>query len=91
MVLKICNIPFFCLIFVVSCGLFVVILPVIPLLFSFDCLLLLSTSMYGVSGLLQCRRENTLPSKVIWLNLILQFLFCVDVVSAIYCYFKVRK
>ncbi len=35
-----------------SCGLFVVILPVIPLLFSFDCLLLLSTSMYGVSGLL---------------------------------------
>ena len=41
MVLKICNIPIFCLIFVVSCGLFVVILPVIPLLFSFDCLLLL--------------------------------------------------
>ena len=76
---------------VVSCGLFVVILPVIPLLFSFDCLLLLSTSMYGVSGLLQCRRENTLPSKVIWLNLILQYLYCVDVVSAIYCYFKVRK
>lgn len=28
MVLKICNIPIFCLIFVVSCGLFVVILPV---------------------------------------------------------------
>ena len=91
MLMKLCNMPIFLLIFIVALGLFVVIIPLIPLLFLFDYLLLLSTSMYGISGLLKCRREGRLPAKVVAINIVLQFFFCVDVLSAIYCYIKSRK
>ena len=91
MLLKILNIPVFLLIFIVALGLFVVIIPLIPLLFLFDYLLLLATSMHGVNGLLKCRKEKRLSAKAVGVNIILQFIFCADVFSAIYCYFKVRK
>ncbi len=63
MLLKIFNIPVFLLIFVVALGLFVVIIPLIPLLFLFDYFLLMATSMYGLNGLLKCRKEKRLPAK----------------------------
>lgn len=91
MLLKICNIPIFLLIFIISLSLFVVIIPLIPLLFGFDCLLLLSTSMYGISGLVKCRKEGRISTKAMTVNIILQFIFCADVLSAIYCYVKSRK
>lgn len=91
MLLKILNIPVFLLTFVVALGLFVVIIPLIPLLFLFDYLLLLATSMYGLNGLLKCGKEKRLPAKVVGVNIVLQFIFCADVFSAIYCYVKVRK
>ena len=91
MLLKILNIPVFVLIFIVALGFFVVIIPLIPLLFLFDYLLLLSTSMYGISGLLKCGKEKRLPAKAVCINIVLQFIFCADVVSVIYCYCRVRK
>ncbi len=91
MLLKICNIPVFLLVFIVSVGLFVVVIPLIPMLFIFDYFLLFVTSMYGVSGLLKCGKEKCLSPKVISIHMFLQFIFCVDVISAVYCYMKVRK
>lgn len=91
MLLKLFNIPVFLLIFVVVLGLFAVIIPLIPLLFLFDYLLLLTTSMYGLTGLLKCGKEKRLPTKAVGVNIVLQFIFCADVFSAIYCYIKVRK
>ena len=91
MLMKLCYIPVFLLIFIAALGLFVVIIPLIPMLFLFDCFLLLSTSMYGVSGLLTCGKEKRLPAKTVTLNIILQFFFCADVLSSIYCYIRSRK
>ena len=91
MLLKICNIPVFLLIFIITLGLFVVIIPLIPLLFIFDCFLLLSTSMYGISGLIKCRKEGRISAKVMTVNIILQFLFCADVLSAVYCFVRTQE
>lgn len=91
MLLKICNIPIFLFIFTIGLFLFVVIIPLIPLLALFDFFLLLSTSMYGINGVIQCGREKSLPKKVVVINIVLQFIFCADVFSAIYCYVRARK
>lgn len=91
MLLKVCNIPVFLFVFIIAVGLFVVIIPVLPFLFLFDYFLLLSTSMYGVSGLLKCKKEGCLSAKAVAVSIVLQFLFCADVLSAIYCYAKSRK
>lgn len=91
MLLKICNIPVFLLIFAVALLLFVVIIPLIPLLFLFDLFLLLATSMYGLRGILQSSREKKLSKAEAVVNLVLQFIFCADVFSAVYCYLRSRK
>ena len=91
MVLKLCNVPVFLLIFLVAAGFFVMMLPLIPFLVLFDYFLLLSTSMYGISGLLKCGKEGRLSGKAVAMNIVLQFVFCADVLSAVYCCFKTRE
>ena len=91
MILKIGYIPIFFLIFIGALLCFVVIIPMIPFLVLFDYFLLLSASMYGVSGLIKCYRENRLSKKAAVLNIVLQFLFCADVFSVIYCWVKTRE
>lgn len=91
MLLKICNIPLFLMIFATSLLLFVMMIPLLPILAFFDWLLVLSTSMYGISGLLQCGKEKKLTRKDILLHIVLQCIFCADVCSAVYCYFKAGK
>lgn len=61
MLLKVCNIPIYIMVFIV--GFFTTLLgpfgiPLILLLVSFDYLLLLPSTMYGVGGLIQARREK---------------------------------
>ena len=63
MLLKICNIPIFLFVFAIGLFLFVVIIPLIPLLFLFDLFLMLSTSMYGINGIIQCGKEKCLSKK----------------------------
>ena len=91
MLLKICNIPIYLFIFAIGLFLFVVIIPLIPLLFLFDLFLLLSTSMYGINGIIQCGKEKCLSQKIVIINIILHFIFCTDVISSIYCYFRSMK
>lgn len=91
MLLKICNIPIFLFVFAIGLFLFVVIIPLIPLLFLFDLFLMLSTSMYGINGIIQCGKERCLSQKVVIVNVVLHFIFCADVISSIYCYIRSRK
>ena len=91
MLLKICNIPVFLFIFAVGLFLFVVIIPLIPLLVLFDLFLLLSTSMYGINVIIQCGKERCLSKKEVIINIVLHFIFCADVFSSIYCYIRSRK
>ena len=86
MVLKLCHIPIYAVVFAMVMLLHIFILPLLPLLFVFDYLLLLSTTMYGVSGILTCRRAGQLSQGAAICLAIGMFVFCADVISAICCY-----
>lgn len=91
MMIKVCCIPFFRLVFLVAAGLFIMIIPLLPFLLIFDYRLLPAGSAYGVRGLLSCRKEGRLSDRTAAANIVLQFLFCADVFSAVYCYIKAAK
>ena len=85
MLLKLCNIPIYLLIYFF--GTLVALFPLgfalVFFLMIFDYLLLLPSSMYGVSGLIQARREGKITTVTAVVNCILHFFFCMDVISAI--------
>lgn len=93
MILKLVYIPIYIVVFLY--GAFVSLLPlgiIWALLLAFiDYLLLLPTSMYGVSGLLLARREGKITTSTAVLSIIMQFFFCTDVISAIAMYCIVRR
>ena len=91
MLLKLCNIPIYFVVFIMVLLLHIFILPLIPLLFLFDYSLLLPSTMYGVSGILNCYRNGKLSKKEAAAHIFAQFMFCFDVFSAIYCYMRVCK
>lgn len=90
MVLKLCNIPVFLAVFFICMLFHILILPLIPAIILFDYLLLLSSTMYGVSGLVYSFNEGKLTRKSLIINVIAQFIFCWDVFSAVYCYVKLQ-
>ena len=63
----------------------------IPFLVIFDYSLLLSSSMYGVSGLRSLSKTGKASKAGIVINGICQFLFVFDVISAAYLYIRFRK
>jgi len=94
MILKLFNIPIYIMTFLV--GIVGVIIP-FGILYSFlllivDYLLLLTSTMYGVSGLIQAYREKKITKTTAIVNCILHFFFCTDVISAIamFCIVKAK-
>ena len=63
----------------------------IPFLVIFDYLLLLPSTMYGVSGLRSLSKTGKASKAGIMINGICQFLFVFDVISAAYLYIRFRK
>ena len=63
----------------------------IPFLVIFDYLLLLPSTMYGVSGLRSLSKTGKASKAGIVINGICQFLFVFDVISAAYLYIRFRK
>lgn len=63
----------------------------IPFLVIFDYLLLLPSTMYGVSGLRSLSKTGKASKVGIMINGICQFLFVFDVISAAYLYIRFRK
>ena len=91
MFLKLWNIPLYLWAFLFVLFGMVLAIPAIPFLFLLDYTLLLATSQYGISGSLKLHRGGQFTKKAAALNILLHFLFCFDVFSAIYCYVKARK
>ena len=58
----------------------------LPFLALIDYSVLLPSTMYGVSGLLQARKARRVSTKALVVNGIMQFMFCLDVCSAVYLY-----
>lgn len=91
LLLKLCHIPFYLLVFAVGLLLNVMIIPLLPFLALMDYLLLLSSSLYGVRGLWLARRQGRLSLPAAGICTALQFFFCLDVVCAVYSWLRLRK
>lgn len=91
MLLKIAHIPFFVFICLVCVMLFPLTIPLIIPAMIIDYIVLLGSAMYGVNGLRLCRKFENFSATAIVVNIVMQFFFCANVISAIYCYVKVRK
>lgn len=91
MLLKLCNIPIYLMVFFVVLLLHVLILPLIPIFILFDYSLLLPSTMYGISGIICCYKDGKLTIKEVIVHIILQLMFYFDVFSAVYCYIRARK
>lgn len=91
MFLKLLNIPVYLLIAFIVMLLHIFIIPMIPFLALFDYTLLLPSTMYGISGIWACYKKGGFSKTAMIVNIILQFLFCLDVFSAVYCYVRARK
>lgn len=90
MLLKLCNIPAFLALFAI--GSLVVMLNDEGFrlaTFVLSYLLLLSSTMFGVSGLIRCYKEGIFSGKELAIHLILHFIFFTDVLSAARCYGKI--
>lgn len=93
MILKICNIPIYIIVFLN--GLMLAITPMgflfIFVLVIFDYILLLPSTMYGVSGLIQAYKKDLVTKQRFIIHAILHFMFCLDVVSAVISYYSVKN
>lgn len=72
-------------------GMMILGIMAIPFLALFDYSLLLSSSMYGISGLSYVSNRGSLSKKQVIICGICQFIFVLDVLSAIYLFGKSRK
>ena len=91
MLLKLCHVPIYLFIFAIVLLTHVLSIALIPILFVFDYSLLLSSSAYGISGVLNVYKRKKIPLITLVANIFAQLIFCVDVFSSIYCYAKIRK
>lgn len=93
MLLKLFHIPIYLLIFFI--GILFVSLPGVviftPFLFAFDYMLLILTSIYGIGGLVQARREKKITTAVTLVFSVLHFVFCADVVCAAIAFCRVKS
>ena len=91
MLLKICHIPFYLLVFAVGVLLNVMIIPLLPFMVFMDYLLLLSTSLYGIRALWTGHRQGSLSLTAAGVCTALQLLFCLDLAGAIWGWVRLRK
>lgn len=100
MFIKLIHIPFYlfnCMIGVLF--LFASVVPaltfvtpfIIFTLFFIDVLLMLTSSVYGISALIRAGHKQVISKEFAINNIILHFVFIMDVISSIILYIKVRK
>lgn len=89
--LKLCHVPAYLTVCAGALHTGILSLPLLPLLLLWGYTLLLSTSLYGLGGLLGCHRAGKLSAKALAVGGIALFFFCFDVVSAVGCWRSVRK
>ena len=92
MVIKLMHIPAYIVIFFMGLLSFITIFtaPFALFFFIFDCMTIFLTGLIGVGGIIQCVREEKVTTKSAVFHGILQFLFCVDVISAVIIHRRVR-
>ena len=93
MIMKLVQVPAYVLIFALG-AVFVITIFTIPFsigLFVIDCLSVFMTGLFVVSSVIATIKSNTFTLKeVIWV-ILLQFVFCADVISSIVFYIKLKR
>ena len=98
MVLKLCHIPAYLFIFFYGIVVaffswaFLFFTPVIlAILVVIDCLLLATTSSFGICALVRAKAKETVSWAFLAVNAVLHFIFVLDVISSILVFCKIRK
>lgn len=100
MLIKLIHIPFYLGVFLLGVlfllvavvPIFTLLSPILILILIFvDVFLMITSSLYGVNALIRASMKQVVSKKYMIINIILQFLFIADVISAIVLYIKVRK
>lgn len=92
MVLKLCNVPIFLMLFAMGGIAYLLLSTEVGLLvLGIGYLLLLSSSMYGVSGLICSYKAGLISRKKFIVHIISHFLFFIDVLSSTYCFRIISK
>lgn len=93
MVMKLVQVPAYVLIFALG-AVFVMTIFTIPFsigLFVIDCLSMFMTGLFTISSVIATIRNNIFARKeVVWVML-LQFVFCADVISSVIFYIKLKR
>ena len=93
MIMKLAQVPAYVLIFVLGV-VFVITIFTIPFsvgLFVIDCLSVFMTGLFVISSVIAAIRNNTFTRKeIIWV-ILLQFVFCADVISSVVFYMKLKR
>ena len=91
--MKLVQVPAYVLIFALG-AVFVMTIFTIPFsigLFVIDCLSVFMTGLFVISSVIATIRNNTFTLKeVIWV-ILLQFVFCADVISSVVFYIKLKR
>ena len=93
MIVKLIQLPAYIMIFIVGAFLILTIFTIFFSigLFLFDCLSLFITGILVVSAVVNSEKKGVFKAKqVIWV-IIMQFIFCLDVISSIVFYIKLKK
>ena len=99
LLLKLCHIPLILLIFVFTLVMMTVggegirdeVASMVLIALLACCLIQLSSTMFGISGFLWCRKYGTLSKAGVIASTIVQFIPCIDVIGSILCYIMFRK
>ena len=93
MIMKLAQVPAYVLIFALG-AVFVITIFTIPFtigLFVIDCLSVFMTGLFAISAVIATIRNNTFTHKeVIWV-ILLQFVFCADVIASVVFYIKLKR
>lgn len=100
MLIKLIHIPFYILVFLLGIlSLFMAVLPALILvtpimifiLFVIDVLLMLTSSMYGISALLKARKAGLITGKFMAVHIVLHCFFVTDIISSIIIFINIKK
>ena len=91
MLIKLLHIPFYLFVFFCTLLLFIMIIPLIPLVMVFEYIMLLSSTAFGISAAILLMRHDKRYSAVTIVLTVFQFVFCLDVIASVVGYIIVRR
>lgn len=93
MIIKLIQIPAYIAIFVVglACAITIFTFAVSILLFFLDCFTLFLTGLLNAAAIVGSVRKKVFVSKEVYVYVILQFIFCADVVASVIFYKQLKK